>query len=153
MAIEACYSKYKKNNFKIYIVICLALAAWCAYDGYFNETWIEKHTNPDGSPQPYLSFNRSAPPYVAVAAIFFAGCLFAVGGKKIVADEDKLILNNGTEIGYDSIEKIDKSNFESKDYFVVTYKDKSGGETEVKLSGRKFDNMAAILDKLVEKIT
>jgi len=45
MAIVAPYSKFKKNNLKIYIVFLLALAAWCAYDGYINEKWIEEHTN------------------------------------------------------------------------------------------------------------
>ena len=36
MAIEAPLSKYRRGNFKIYIVACLVLGAWFAYDGYLN---------------------------------------------------------------------------------------------------------------------
>ena len=42
MAIEAPVSKYKRTNFKIYIIICAVLAVWFAYDGYLNENFIGK---------------------------------------------------------------------------------------------------------------
>jgi len=153
MTVEAAYSKFKKNNFKIYIVICLAFAAWCVYDGYFNEEWIKEHTNPDGSPQTYLVFNKRAPYWLGVAALFFAGCLLAVQSKKIIADENELILSEAKKIPYDSVEKIDKTNFESKGYFVVTYKDQLGNENNLKLSNKNYDNLNAVLDVLVEKIS
>ena len=41
MAIEAPISKYKRTNFKIYIVACLVIGIWCIYDGYLNKAWIE----------------------------------------------------------------------------------------------------------------
>ncbi len=71
MAIEAPLSKYKKNNIKIFIVVLIALAIWCGYDGYFNEKWIEKHTKSDGSPKTYLTVNRKAPPYLIGPAVLF----------------------------------------------------------------------------------
>ena len=40
MAIEAPLSRYKRNNFKIYIVVCLFAAAWFAYDGYLSQRFI-----------------------------------------------------------------------------------------------------------------
>ena len=41
MALEAPYSKYKKQNYLIAIIVCIVLASWCAYDGYFNQKWID----------------------------------------------------------------------------------------------------------------
>ena len=38
-------------------------------------------------------------------------------------------------------------------YFIITYKNKDGKEINRKLSDRKYDNLAPILDHLVEKIT
>lgn len=153
MAVEAGYSKFKKSNFKIYIVICLAFAAWCVYDGYFNEEWIKEHTNPDGSLQTYLVFNKRVPYWLGGIAIFFAGCLLAVRNKKIIADDNELILNEAKKIPYDSVEKIDRTNFESKGYFIVTYKDQSGNENNLKLSNKNYDNLNAVLDVLVGKIS
>ena len=88
MAIEASGSKFKRNNMWIYIVVLLALAVWCAYDGYINEEWIAEHKDADGNPEAYLLFNRYAPPVLVVGAIFIAGCLLATRNKKLIADED-----------------------------------------------------------------
>lgn len=60
MAIEAPYSKYRKQNCLIFIIVFIVLSAWCVYDGYLNDEWITEHTNEDGTPQPYLTFNRQA---------------------------------------------------------------------------------------------
>ena len=38
-------------------------------------------------------------------------------------------------------------------YFIITYKNKDGKEINQKLSDRKYDNLAAILDHLVAKIS
>jgi hypothetical protein len=86
MAIEAPISKFKKTNLKIYIAICIGLAIWCAYDGYFNNKWIEEHTDTNGNPESYLVFNRKAPPYFIGAAVLFGAYLFAIRNKKIIAD-------------------------------------------------------------------
>ena len=153
MVIEAPISKFKKNNFKIYIAICIGLSIWCIYDGYYNEEWIAEHTNSDGTPMAYLTVNRSAPYYLIGAAVLLAGYFFVIKSKKIIADENELIISAKEKISYDAIEKIDKTNFESKGFFIVTYKDQSGGEVDRKISDRKYDNLSAVLEHLVAKIS
>ena len=56
-------------------------------------------------------------------------------------------------IAYDSIEKINKSNFDSKGYFVLTYMDQSNKPQDLKISDRTYDNLSAVMDCIVEKIT
>ena len=153
MAIEAPISKFKKTNFKIYIAVCIGLAIWCAYDGYFNDKWIKEHTDTNGNPETYLVFNRKAPPYFIGAAVLLGAYLFAIRNKKIIADENELVLSNKKRIPYDSIQKIDKTHFDSKGFLLITYKNKDGREVNRKLSDRTYDNLAAILDELVAKIS
>ena len=153
MAIEAPLSKSKKTNFKIYIAVCIGLAIWCAYDGYFNDEWIKKHTDADGNPEAYLIFNQKAPPFFIGAAVLLGAYLFAIRNKKVIADENELIISDKERIPYDSIQKIDKTLFDSKGYFLITYKDKNGSEVNRKLSDRTYDNLAAILEHLVAKIS
>lgn len=152
MAVEAPLGKFKKNNLKIYIAFCIGLAIWCAYDGYFNEKWIEEHTDADGNPQTYLVVNRKAPPYLIGATVLLGAYLFAIRNKKLIADESELIVGAKEKISYDSIQKIDKTHFGSKGYFIITYKNKDGGEINRKISNRKYDNLSAVLDELVAKI-
>lgn len=153
MAIEAPISKFKKKNLIIYIVVCVGLAAWCAYDGYFNEDWIKKHTDTDGNPKAYLVFNRKAPSYFVGAALLLVAYLFTIRNKKIIADENELVISDKERISYDSIQKIDKTNFKAKGFFLITYKNKNGNEVNRKLSDRAYDNLGAILDELVTKIS
>ena len=153
MAIEAPISKFKKTNFKIYIAVCMGLAIWCAYDGYFNDKWIEKHTDTNGNPETYLVFNRKAPPYFVGAAVVLGAYLLAIRSKKIIADENELVLSNKKRIPYDSIQKIEKTHFDSKGYFIITYKDKDGNEINRKVGDKTYDNLAVLLDELVAKIS
>jgi hypothetical protein len=153
MAIEAPYSKFKKNNLKIYIAICIGLAIWCIYDGYFNEKFIEKHTDADGNPKGWLIVNRNAPAYLIGAAVLLGLYLFVARNRKVVAEENQLTISDKKRIPYDSIQKIDKTYFGSKGFFIITYKDENDNEINHKLSDRDYDNLAAILDDLVIKIT
>ena len=153
MAIEAPLSKFKKNNLKVYIAICIVFAAWCAYDGYFNDEWIAEHKDAEGNPEPYLTFNRNAPPYLIAAAILLGAYLFAIRNKKVIADETELIIDDKKKIPYASIEKIDKTKFKTKGFFTITYKDNNVGEISRKLTDKTYDNLAAILDELVSKIS
>jgi len=114
MAIEAPVSKYKKTNLKIYIAFCIGLVIWCVYDGYFNEKFKEKYTGPDGKAKGWLVVNRNAPPYLIGAAVLFSAYLFAIRNKKIVADENELIISGKEKIPYEAIQKIDKTHFRSK---------------------------------------
>jgi len=152
MAIEAPLSKYKKNSFKIGIVILIGLAIWFAYDGYRNEKFIQKHTDQNGTPDSTLVFNRKSPPYLIGAAVLLGVYLFVIKGKKVVADENSLVIGR-RQIAYDSIEKIDKTHFDSKGYFIITYKDYQGVDADLKLSDGTYDNLSEVLDKLIAEIS
>ncbi len=153
MAIQAPLSKYKKNTFIIYIAVCIIAAVWFGYDGYLNENFKKKHTDENGKPDNTLVFNQKAPPFFIVAAALLGAYLFTIRNRKIIADENNLIINDKEKIPYDSIQKIDKTYFEKKDFFVITYNDNNGNEINRKLSGRQYDNLAAILEHLVAKIS
>ena len=153
MAIEARISKFKRNGLIIWFVACIAVAAYCAYDGYFNEKFKTKHTNEDGTPDSTLVFNRKSPLYFIGAGLLLGAYWFAIRNKKLIADENELVINDKQRIPYDSIEKIDKTHFKSKGRFVITYKDENGKEVDRKINDRQYDNLAPVLDHLVAKIT
>ena len=152
MAIEASLSKYKKGNLKIAMVVLLGLSLWFAYDGYYNKSFIEKHTNEASEADSTLKFNRQSPPYFFGGAIIVGAYYLVIRNKKVVAGDDGLVVNNKT-IAYDSIEKIDKTHFDSKGHFVITYKNQSGQEASQKLSSRTYDNLSPVLEHLIAKIS
>ncbi len=161
MAIEAPISKFKKNGLKIYIAVCIAVAIIFAYDGYLSKykwsmryNFYKKHVvDNDGKPTATMKFNRGSPPFFIGAAVLLGAYLFAIKNRKIIADENELIISNKERIAYHSIQKIDKTFFKSKGRFIITYKNKDDREVNRKISGRTYDNLAAILDELVAKIS
>jgi len=159
MAIEAPVSKYRKTNLKIYIAVCIIFAVVFAYDGYLSKyewsrrhSFYEKHVK-DGRPDETMIFNQITPIVLAAAAVGLAARLRAVKDKKLLADENELVISGREKVSYDSIQKIDKTHFGSKGYFIIAYKDKDGTEIKRKLSDRTYDNLAAVLDELVAKIS
>ncbi len=152
MAIEAPISKYTKSNFKIYIALCMIAAFWFAYDGYFNKKFMAENTE-NGKPNSTLAFNRKAPPFLFGAAILLGAYMAAIRNRKLVADETALMINDREKIPYDSVQKIDKTYFDSRGFFILTYKNENGKEVNRKLTERSYDNLRAILDHLVEKIS
>ncbi len=153
MAIEAPMSKYKRNTLIGGIIFLGGFGIYCIYDGYYNEEFIKKHKDAEGNPNSTLVFNQKSPPYLIGAAVLLGVYLFAIKNKKIVADDNELIISSKERISYDSIQQIDKTYFEKKGFFVITFKDKDGKETRRKLNERTYDNLAAILDHLVAKIS
>lgn len=153
MAVEAPLSRYKRTNFVIYIGICLGLAGWFAYDGYINESFIEKYTDEDGNPQWELVVNQQAPPYLVGAAVLLAGYYLVIRKRKVVADEEALIVAGKETIPYDAIEAIDKTHFEKKGFFTIIYARGNGTTARRKLSTHQYDNLSAILDLVIAKIT
>jgi hypothetical protein len=159
MAIEAPYSKYSKNNFKIAIVLFLAMAIIFAYDGYLSKyewslrrSFYEEHVK-DGKPDFDMVFNQKSPlVFVGLAAVTTAW-FWARKNKKLLADENELIISNKEKISYDSIQQIDKTYYEKKGFFVITYKTEGDKEVNWKISDRQYDNLAAILEHLVAKIS
>ena len=136
MAIEASVSKYKLKNLKIYMAVCVVAAVVFGYDGYlskyewskrqgfYNEHFVEN----DGAPDSTMAFNRNSPPVFLAVAIILAVRLAMIKNNKILADENGIVLGKQT-VSYDSIEKIDKTRFDQKGYFIVTYKNEQGNET------------------------
>lgn len=151
MAIEAPLSKYKKQNMLIVAAILIGIGGWFWYDGYKNPDFIKKHTLEDGTPDSTLNFNRKAPPFMIGAGILLGIYFVVVKGKKVVADEGQLIAGN-TTIAYDAIEKINKTHFDKKGFFIITYS-QDGQSKELKLSDRTYDNLSAVLDHVVSKIS
>ena len=160
MAIEAPYAKYNKTNFKIAMAGCAIFAIIFAYDGYLSEyqwshrrsIFYEKHVK-EGQPDDTMIFNRKAPFVLGAFAVIAAVWFWTVKDKKLLADENELVISDEEKISYDSIQKIDKTHFDKKGYFLITYKDKDGSEVNRKLSDKTYDNLAAILDELVAKIS
>ena len=72
---------------------------------------------------------------------------------KLIADENELIISENEKIPYNAIQQIDKTHFESKGFFIITYKSQDGKDTLRALSYKKYDNLKAILEHLVSKIT
>lgn len=160
MAIEAPLSRYKKQNFKIIMVVLLGAAILFGYDGYFSKyewsmrySFYEEHVvNNGGVPDGDMQFNQKAPPVFIAAAILFAIYYFAVTSKNnIVAENSKAIIN-GKEISYDIIEKINKTHFDKKGFFTITYTE-NGQSKELTLKDRTYDNLPAVLDHIVSKIS
>jgi hypothetical protein len=152
MTVEAPLSRYTKQNLLIAVAALIGLAVWCVYDGHYNESFIKKHLDEEGNPHGWLIVNRIAPPYLVGGAIVIAGYFFAVRNKKVAADEAGLKAC-GKTIAYDAIESIDKTHFEGKGFFVVSYKDPQGQSRQLKLSKFSYDDMPALLDHLIAKIS
>ena len=158
MSIVAPYSKYKKTNLKIYIGLCVAFAIIFAYDGYLSKyqwslrrSFYEKHVT-DGKPDENMIFNQVAPFFLVAIAGALAVRLWVAKNKKIILAENSLVLPNQT-ISCDSIEAIDKTFFDAKGFFTITYKNQKGDENTLKISYKKYDNLTAVLDELVAKIS
>lgn len=160
MAIEAPLSKYKKNNFRYSILVLVGFAVIFGYDGYLSKyEWSKRRkfydehvTDNNGVPDSTMVFNQKSPLFFLGAAVITAVYLSVIKGRKVVADEGLLRVGRQT-VAYNSIEKIDKTHFESKGYFVITYKDNRGKEARLKLSDRSYENLSAVLDELIARIS
>ncbi len=152
MAVVAPLAQYKKTNYKIWFMILFIAGIWFMYDGKYNQKFIAKHTK-DGNPDPTLKFHRNAPPYMIGGACLVAVYAYLMRNKKIVADDESLVLSDVEEIPYSSIESINKTDYDTKGTFIITYKGKDGNIAQKKISSKTWDNMDAVLEVLVSKIT
>jgi hypothetical protein len=152
MALVAPVSKYKIKTFLIYMAVLVGFGAYCYYDGHYNQSFIDKHTV-DGKPDGTMVFNQKAPVYLVGAAALIGVYLLVIRNKKVVADDNALVIDGKTSIPYDTVQKIDKTNFDEKGHFTFSYKTPDGKEIDRKISDRNYDNLKAILDHLVAKIS
>lgn len=153
MAIEAPLSRYKRNNFYIYMAVCIVAALWFGYDGYLNKSFLEEHSDEQGRPDSTLVFNQKAPPVLLAGAMLLGGYFFAIRGRKLVAADDALIIAGKQKIPYIAIEKIDKTHFEKKGFFTIIYKNGQGGEARRRLSDREYENLGPVLNHLIAQIS
>jgi hypothetical protein len=160
MALEAPLSKFKRNNFIIYIVVCLGFATIFAYDGYLSQydwshrrAFYEEHTDEQGRPDSTLVWNQRLPPILVAGALLVAGYWYTIRHRKLVAAEDALHFSNGKKIPYDAIEQIDKTWFDKKGFFTIHYKAPDGKPVRRRLSDRQYDNLAPLLDHLIAQIS
>ena len=159
MAVEAPYSKYRKTNFKIAIFGSLLLAIIGGYDGYLSkyewshrQSFYEKHT-PQGIPDETLKAHKWAPFVLVGISIISAIWYMKIKDEKIVADENELIISENEKIPYSAIQQIDKTHFDKKGFFIISYKDQDGKDKLRALSYKKYDNLKVVLELLVSKIT
>ena len=152
MALVAPASKYKIKTFLIYMAVLVGFAAYCFYDCHYNESFREKHS-PDGKPDGTMVFNQKAPAYLVGAAVLLGVYLLVIRNKKVVAEDNALVIDGQVSIPYDTVQKIDKTDFDAKGHFTFTYKTPDGKEIDRKISDRDYDNLKAILDHLVAKIS
>jgi hypothetical protein len=124
---------------------------WFWYDGRYSQSFIAKHTV-NGVPDSTLIFNLKSPPYMLLAAAILGARFWMLKDKKIVAGDKELTYEKLT-IPYDRIDSIDKTYFDKKGFFVIHYRDDSQQAMQLKLSDRGYDNLPAVLDYLVSKIT
>ncbi|MBM4102742.1 MAG: hypothetical protein FJ263_01650 [Planctomycetes bacterium] len=151
MSIEAPLSKYRKHNLLLIAAMLAGMAVWFWYDGYYSQKFIKDHTNPDGTPNSTLVFNRKSPPYMLIAAAIIGVRFWMIKGKKIVAG-DKELTYEKLIIPYDRIDSIDKTYFDKKGFFVIHYRDDNQQVQQLKLSDRGYDNLPAVLDHLTAKL-
>jgi len=159
MTIEAPYSRHNKTNFKLLIIVCLIAAVILAYDGYLSKyqwslrrSFYQEHA-PDGIPDGTMKFNRRVPFALVAISIIAAIWYSKVKDLKVVADEKELVIGEKETIPYSSIQQIDKTHFDSKGFFIITYKTQDGKQATRALTYKRYDNLKPILEHLVAKIT
>ena len=126
MAIEAPISNFRKNNLKIYAGVCIIFAIVFAYDGYLSKyewshrrSFYDKHVK-QGQPDDTMVFNQKAPIFLGIVAALLIARLWVLKNRKLLASESELINSDREKIPYDSIQKIDKTCFDSKGFFKIT---------------------------------
>lgn len=151
MAVEACSSKSGRSNNLIVGVMCLALAGWFAYDGWFGDYKNKELEKNDGRPTPNLIFNQYVGPIgLGMFALFNIFSLLKSSSRRLIADESQLHIDTNHVIAYDAIRHIDQRKFSKDGVFSLGYVD-NGNTKEMKFSTRKYDNLDAILAELVKQ--
>lgn len=156
--LEAPISKFKQHNALIFMAVLIGLGTFFTYDGFcsknpnsFRHEWYLKHA-PEGVENSTIKSNKYMGPPMVIVGILSLGYFFYLKNRKLTANEEGLDVEGKQKVKYSQIESIDKTNFKSKGYFVIVYKE---GETEknLKISDRRYDGLDKILDMVIEKIS
>ena len=149
MAIIAPGSRRSRTNWIITAALCGGMGLWFAYDGWLNKKYQEKETI-DGKMTPNLVFNRYIPFPLGLYVLY---CFFAatrVKTKRIVLDEKGLCLENQTPIPIEHISYIDNRYFKEDGVFIVGSTN-DGKTKKIKITDRKYDNLAELLEELIKQ--
>ena len=161
MAVIAPLCKYKKTNYKIYMLMLIAFAIIFAYDGFLSKyKWSKRYSfyvkhviNNNNKPDHTMLAHQYGPPLMFIGAIAVAAYFWRIKDKKLVAEEVELVFSEKDKIPYSSIESVNKTNFETKGFFIIEYKLPNGQKSQRKISDRTYDNLNAVLEIIVSKIT
>jgi hypothetical protein len=152
----------KKKTLIKWICACIVFAIIFLYDGYLSKyewsmrySFYKEHVlDKGGKPDDMMIWNQKWLPIICgVTALLLGMNLYAIRNRKIVAEENGLVIDGKINIAYDSIQKIDKTHFDSKGHFTLTCKGPDGKDTDRKISDKDYDNLGPVLDHLVAKIS
>jgi len=116
MAVSCGLGSGRRNRWLMMIVLCLAFAGWCFYDG-----WVKQEAE-------YVGFNRTATVVLAVLAAGLFVALLVLKSRRLVADEQGIRLG-GKTIAWDAFTEADDKDL-SKGILVLTYKSTSEGQAQ-----------------------
>ena len=155
MATEATGSSFSRNNNLIVAVVCLAAAAWFGYDGWlgqYRQDQLDINEQKTGIRKPTVNLyvNQYIPVVLVPLAVLNLIGAAKCKSRKIVADDEAVTLNNGREIKYADITKIDRRLFEKSGRFTIEYTD-SGRTGLAKFDDRKYDNLGILLDEIIKQ--
>jgi hypothetical protein len=144
------------------MAVCLGFTVLFLYDGYLSKyEWSMRHSfykehviDKGGKPDDTMVWNQKQLPVICIGIAILLGVrLLLIVNKKIVAEDTGLVIDGKINVAYDSIQKIDKTNFDSKGHFTLTYLGPDGKDIDRKISDRDYDDLRPILDHLVAKIS
>ena len=149
MAVIAPGSRHSRVNWLIVAALCAVMGLWFAYDGWLNKNYREKETK-EGKPTANLLFNQYAPFPIGLYALYGFFAAARVRSKKIVLDEKGLCIENKKPIPIDTISYIDNRRFDKDGIFIIGCTN-SGLSKKIKLTDRKYDNLAELLAELIKQ--
>ncbi|MBN1845879.1 MAG: hypothetical protein JW810_09365 [Sedimentisphaerales bacterium] len=151
MAVVAPGSRHTRNTNLMIVIACVIFAGWFLYDGWFNESFKQKHLRDDGTPDATLESNRLWVPLgCAAVAVFFLYSTIRLKRRSITADEQAVASSEGLRIAYSSIQRIDKRLFDKEGHFTLFYT-ADGVEKKWKLTDRMYDQLGLLLDEIVRR--
>ncbi|MDH7598139.1 MAG: hypothetical protein QHH07_00690 [Sedimentisphaerales bacterium] len=151
--IVAPVSKGRKDSVVLYMAICFGLAVWCIYDGFINKDFIAAHLDQQGRADGTLILNRLGGPILLLAALGLSLWLSKMRRGGLVATDQALIVKKTLQIPYSSIKQIDKTHFQDRGYFLLTYDSQQEGQRTIRLDQRDYDNLGPILERLIEAVS
>jgi len=156
MAVEVTGSRYTCRTNYLIAAACIVFGLWFLYDGWFNDEFIQDHMSLDEvtneqQPNVDLMINRLwAPIFCGIVMVVFVIFAIRLKSKKIVTDNEGLILSNGQKITFNDIRQIDKRFFDQKGYFSIEY-GPTGSTKEIKFDDRTWDGLRSLLDEIVKQ--